>query len=297
MLFDRSSVWLVAFLLLTSLLSESVALGSQKVMWVGCGITKNGFTRELAEEFEKSTGVEVEVRGGGALKGIRDSASGAADIGGTCRLCLNDPKEKGATLHHVAWDALVVIVSRSNPVNDITFAQLRQLLLGEFKNWKELGGNDVPVELYLRRGVTSGVGHMFRMMFFQDPKARFLHANEFPRSSGLIEMLVRKGKGSVGISGYSSAQKRPGLKMLSIDGIKPTKENIISNKYIYSRPLYFATGRNTSSKGRQFVEFALSDTGQAIISREGVVNLEEGAGLSAQFRKLFGNTLLAPGVK
>ena len=42
----------------------------------------------------------------------------------------------------VAWDALVVITHKDNPVNDISLENLRAVYRGQITNWKELGGPD-----------------------------------------------------------------------------------------------------------------------------------------------------------
>lgn len=268
----------------------------ETLTWHGCGITKNAFTVALAKAFEEKYPIKVSIRGGGAMKGIRDAASGSADIGGTCRHTINTPEEKNVELTHVAWDALVVIVPASNPVDNLTSQQLRDIFEGKIRNWKELGGNDVAIELYARRGKLSGVGYMFRALFFGDPNMEYKVATELPRSSGLIEMLIGKGEGTIGISGISSAKKRDQLKVLSLDGVSPSKENIQSGRYQLIRPLYFATSKSSLGQPNPFLQFALSDEGQAIISQQGTVNLEEGNKLVDIFVERFGETYLSPSI-
>ncbi|MGN7610954.1 substrate-binding domain-containing protein [Magnetococcales bacterium HHB-1] len=269
---------------------------SADITWLGCGVIKNAFTKELVLEFQKRTGITTMVRGGGALKGIRDVAAGRTDIAGTCRPALDFPEEQNVQLNHVAWDALTLIVPDSNPITSVSSEQVQGMIAGDLRNWKQLGGQDIPIELYARRGALSGVGYMFRVMFFQDKNFIYANAQEVPRSSGLIEILVKKGSGTLGISGAASAHKRRGMRMLALDGVYPSKENIQSGAYPLIRPLYYAIGPHVSKKARQFIQFALSPEGQKIISAEGVVNLKEGHKLAALFRDRFGSEYLAPGV-
>lgn len=281
--------------LLVFLSNDVIADGT--ITWLGCGITKNAFTKEIADAFLNKTGIQTIVRGGGALKGIRDSASGRTDIGGTCRPTLDLSQEQDVRLHHIAWDALAFIVPESNPVANITSEQVHGIIDGTINNWSQLGGDDHAIEFYTRRGKLSGVGHMFRIMFFQDAEKDFPYAIEVPRSSGLVEMLVGKGAGTLGISGAASAHKRAGIKMLSIDGVFPSKQNILSGKYYLIRPLYYSTGLNPSAETRQFIDFALSDEGQKIIANEGVVNIKEGEHLLAIFKQRFGEENLAASLR
>ena len=123
------------------------------ILWGGCGITKKAFMAELAKAYEKKTGIKVNLTGGGATKGIRNAAKGQIDIGGACRAVMEGHEdERSAYQVPVAWDALVVIVHKENPVNSITSEQLKAIYLGKITNWKELGGPDAKIELYVRRG-------------------------------------------------------------------------------------------------------------------------------------------------
>lgn len=70
------------------------------------------------------------------------------------------------------------------------------------------------------------------------------------------------------------------MKIISIDGIEPTKENIGSGKYPLFRPLYIAISSHSSPEARKILDFILSDEGQKIVSEQGTVNLAEGKALN-----------------
>jgi phosphate transport system substrate-binding protein len=249
------------------------------INWAGCGITKKAFMQELAIEYEKRTGTKVNLAGGGATKGIRKAAAGEIDVGGACRTSLTDhPEERGAHQIPVAWDALVVIVNKDNPVSNITFQQLQQVYRGEITSWKQLGGSDAPIDLYVRRGKLSGVGRTLRELVFhnfdQDFKAAYVM-----KSSGPLEKGIVKNANGIGVTGISSAKRRD-VKILQLDGHAPTYENIKTGNYVLYRPLYLVTrlgARNTP--GRDFIRFAVSREGQEIIHRQGTVPYAEAMAL------------------
>ena len=60
-----------------------------------------------------------------------------------------------------------------------------------------------------------------------------------------------------------------------LNGLAPTKKNIGTGKYPLVRPLYLTVALRPSKMVRDFIKFALSDEGQAIISKQGTVNLKE----------------------
>jgi phosphate transport system substrate-binding protein len=233
--------------------------------------------------------VKTTLSGGGATKGIRSASSGTSDMGGTCRHWLIDvsgnkhPEEVNAKLVQVAWDAIVVVVSPSNPVNNISLDNLKKVYNGEITNWKDLGGPDKPIALVTRAGKISGVGHMFRRMVFGDPDYTFKARSLTVKSSGPLEKKVEKLSSAMGLDGISSA-KRSGVKVLALDGVEPTKENIGSGKYPLWRPLYLAINeKSAKEETKKFVDFALSEEGQAVISAQGTVNLSEGKALKPKW--------------
>lgn len=246
----------------------------ETIKWTGCGISKKAFMSELAKAYTKKSGIEIKLSGGGATKGIRQAANGTVHIGGACRVSLNSEEERNAFQIPVAWDALVVFVNKNNPVDNITFQQLRDIYLGKIKNWKQLGGNDAPIELYARRGKLSGVGRTIRELVFanydQDFKASYV-----VKSSGPVEKGVLRNVNGLGISGYSSAKKRD-LKLLKLDAKAPNYENIKNGSYALYRPLYLVIKRgNKVPLVRDFVKYAVSREGQDIIRAQGTVPYSE----------------------
>ncbi len=284
------SVWLSIPTPGVAINSLNSAHAGEELSWTGCGITKNAFMNEIAEAYEKKTGVKIRISGGGAAKGIRSVSAGTSDLGGTCRHRLVDkagkkhPQEKDAILIQVAWDALVAIAHPDNPVDNITLQHLKKVYAGEIISWTNLGGQDKRIALITRSGKYSGVGHLFRLLVFNDPDYEFKARSFFVKSTGPLEAKVEKTVNALGIDGISSAKKRK-VKRLSINGIQPTKENIASGAYPLFRPLYITVNQNASEKARKIVDFILSPEGQDIISRQGTVNLEEGSALKALWEK------------
>jgi phosphate transport system substrate-binding protein len=274
----------VLFLTLVMGGSLSVVRAADEISFAGCGIVKQAFMDELAKAFQEKHGTAVALEGGGATVGIRSVASGEKDLGGTCRHSVAVPEEQGVTLHHVAWDALVVIVNPKNPVGTITLDQLKAVIEGRITDWGALGGPaGKPLSFYARKGKTSGVGLMARETIFHDPDKEFKAAKFFD-STGPLERAIETDQWALGLTGISSAQKRK-VKMLKLNGIDVTKENIARGKYLLYRPLYIVTKERPDPGVVKFIDFAKSDEGQEIISKQGTVNLREGALLWRLYRQ------------
>jgi len=258
-------------------------MAEESVNWTGCGITKKAFMEEIAKAYEKKQGTRIKLSGGGATKGIRATSAGSSDLGGTCRHWLIQEgeihsEEQQADLTIVAWDAIVAITHPDNPVDNISLADLKKIYDGDITNWKDLGGDEKRIILVTRSGEYSGVGYMFKHLAFDDPEYKFKARSLTVKSSGPLEKKVEKSAAAFAITGISSAKKRK-VKILSLEGIEPTKENIASGAYPLWRPLYIAKNKQASEQATKVVDFILSEEGQAIVSAQGTVNLKEGEAL------------------
>jgi len=252
------------------------------IRWAGCGITKKAFMSELAVHYENKTGIKVLLSGGGATKGLQDAATLKIDIGGSCRMNLPgiNKAEILADLHPIAWDALAVIVHKSNPVNNLTTEQIKGIYTGKIVNWRQLGGPDQSIELYVRRGKLSGVGYTIRQYVFKDSDVEFVQ-NHVVNSSGPLEKAVERDMWALGMTGISSAKKR-NVKILNFDRKSPTYANVKNGSYGLYRPLYLVTTASPSKKVRDFISFATSEEGQQIIRENGTVPYKEALNLMSK---------------
>ena len=274
----------LSFLVVLLMLCTQIATAKQTLTWAGCGITKKAFMAELAKAYEKKTGIKILLEGGGATRGIRDTVSRRVDIGGSCRMTLpsEDRTELYAQLHPVAWDALAVIAHKSNPINNLTSAQIRDVYSGKITNWNQLGASSAPIHLYIRRGKISGVGYAIRQYIFKDSSKDFVtKAKYIMRSSGPLEKAIENDPYALGITGVSSARKRH-VKILSIDGKSPTFENVKDGKYVLYRPLYLVTNPGPSQAVKDFVAFAMSKAGRAIMRHNGTVPYQDAPNLMSK---------------
>lgn len=267
-------VLLIAFGLSVSAYAETAS-----ITWAGCGISKKAFMAELAAAFEKKTGVKVDLKGGGATRGIREVAARTRDMGGSCRHTLENPKnysshpkERRVRMDPVAWDALVVLVHKSNPVDNVTLQQVRDVYNGKITNWKQLGGNDAPIKLFVRKGKISGVGRTIRELIFSDYNKKFTRTATMVKSSGPLEKAIAKDAvNGIAISGISSARKRD-VKLLKLEGKKPSYANIKNGDYLLYRPLYLVTHlQNRNPNVMRFMEYAHSDEAKDIMRNAGTV--------------------------
>ncbi|MCK5110256.1 MAG: substrate-binding domain-containing protein [Arcobacteraceae bacterium] len=258
----------------------STAMYAVEIKTFGCGITKMAYLTKLNAAYAKKTNHEMKVVGrGGAPRAIQLMGAQKVAVSSGCRPPLGLKGEENVQAHQVAWGAVVAIVNKNNSVSNITSQQFKDILTGKITNWKEVGGEDLSIQVYARNGKTSGVGYSVRMVLFDDKEISFTKDAKRKGSSGPIRRAVTKAINVFAVDDFVTASKNKRLRILSIDGIKPNKQNIQNGKYKYYRPLFLYSYGDPSGENKKYLEFTLSKYGQKIISDNGVVNLEEGKNL------------------
>lgn len=260
------------------------AAEAAELKWVGCKVSQQGFMEGLAAAYESESGTTIVLEGGGASRGIRDVAAGAAQLGGSCRHKILHDEERNVKLIPIGWDALVAITHPENPVKDISREELRAVFEGRITNWRDLGGPDAAIELVVRTGKSSGVGLLVRELLFQDADHDFPEGAKRVESTDPLEALVERRRHAIGFTGISSGRTRE-VKVLELDGQAPTYENVAAGKYALVRPLYLVVPRSPKAEVAEFIRFATGPQGQTILKSEGTVNVRDGAKLWLPFRK------------
>ena len=281
---------------LTALLAGPFGVSSaaedRVITWAGCGISKKAFMQDLADAYEKRTGIKIVLEGGGATKGLRQVASKQTTLGGACRLPLVnrgtdgtvqiEGSEQNLRIIPVGWDALVVITHKDNPgVDSVTKEQLRDILTGKITSWKQLGAaEDRPINVYVRKGKISGVGLTLRQQLFNNNNQEFADSAIVLASSGKIEKAIEEDPDGLAVSGISSSRHR-NVRILSLDEQQPTMDNLKAGKYHLYRILFLVAPPNYESDPdiKAFVDFALSLDGQRVIQAAGTLPYHRGIGL------------------
>jgi len=258
----------------------AVTTAKTQLEWVGCGISKKAYVTDLAEAFEKKTNIHINIKGGGATKGIRQVVSREADLGGSCRYNLpEDPREAGVGLEPVAWDSLVVITHKDNPVKNLSMQQVKDIYTGKLTNWKAVGGPDAKIELFTRASKYSGVGRTLRKLIFADFDQEIASTKAF-KSTGPLEKAITETPFSMGMTGISSARLRD-AKILRLEGVEPTYDNVKSGQYQLYRPLYITYNPDSDklAEVKEFMRFCHSREGRAIMRKNGTLPYREGVHL------------------
>jgi len=223
------------------------------------------------------TAIQFNVSGGGSNIGISLLEKEQIDIAMSSRKLRDEERrylaEKNIELGEiiVAYDALFIIVNKNNPLNKITTEQLQSIYTGKIKNWKELGGADVPIISCSRRS-SSGTKSFFESVVLSGQKAD-ASVREFDNYNSLLE-IVKKEKGAIGFNSLGYINEEVKYLNVSLDkgktffnvqqAKKLTKEN-----YPMVRPLYIIYKKSSEKRFKPFIDFIQTDSAKSVIKSAG----------------------------
>jgi phosphate transport system substrate-binding protein len=224
-----------------------------------------------AESYQAAhPGVRVLVAGVGSSAGIESVTNGTSDIGTSSRELKGEELKAGLVDTPIAYDAIAVIVNPSNPVTDLAKAQVAAIFTGKVRNWKQVGGPDMPI-LLVNRDAASGTREAFDKIVLKgapfDPSAAVLPG------TGQVRSVVGQAPGAVGyISlGYVTDQ----VKTVAVDGVEPTPATVRSGSYPVRRVLHFFTKGAPAGLAKAYTDYVLSAPVQKdAVAKAGFVPIE-----------------------
>ena len=174
-------------------------------------------------------------------------------------------EEQGVELVYVpiGLEGFVFFVNENNPVDGLTAEQIRKIYAGEYKNWSEVGGANRIINPVTRLE-GSGSQTAFES-FMKDYKVGKKHPLAITGAS--IGFSFRYYMD--GIVGNDS------VKMLSLNGVYPSAENIRNRTYPVVAQFYaIYRADNENENIRVLIDWLLSEEGQKLIEETGYVRIQ-----------------------
>ena len=270
--------FLMAALALTSLAVPSFATSAL----AATEIVINGSTTVLpviqkaGEAFMAANpGVALSISGGGSGNGIKALNDGLCQIAMSSRDMKDNEKELAKSKnvqpvrHAVAVDALVPVVHPSNPVQDLSQEQLRDIYMGKIKNWKDVGGADSKI-VVISRDTSSGTYETWEEMVMK--KQKVSPAALLQASNGAVVQAVSKNKNALGYIGFGYLDKS--IKKLNMSGMEATPASALSRQWPIARELYVFTNGQPEGAAKDFIAFLVDPLkGQKLVQEVGFIPL------------------------
>jgi len=231
------------------------------------------------EELKKERpDLDISLEGQGSSTGIAALFNNTADIANSSRWLKSSEIEKMNKEGQffapiiVAYDGIALIVNKSLKIDELSIDTLKKIYTGEIKTWNQIDPN-LPKNQIVKytRNTASGTYETFEGFVLggakMDPRARFVESTQVELDS------VSKNPNAIAYIGVGYVDDS--VKVIKVNGILPTKSNILTNTYPISRPLYMfinvKNGYPMSGKIKEYINFGLSKRGQEIVEEVGYV--------------------------
>lgn len=192
-------------------------------------------------------------------------------------LRLSQTQSRAFEVRPFALDALVFLINRTNPIENLTLEQLGEIYTGKTRLWRKVGGLDWPM-LTITRNEQSGSGELLDTLLL---KGRPLIGDEAAtRISEMGELVdrVAANRDAIGPSVWYYARfmlPNEKTKMVAVNGANPTPETIATGSYPLVAPVYVVTRVNLppQNNAAQLRDWLLSEAGQKLVAESGMVAL------------------------
>jgi phosphate transport system substrate-binding protein len=254
-----------------------IAASGKKVITIKGSDTMVILAQRWAEAYmAKHPDVSVQVTGGGSGVGLSALINGTTDIADASRPIKGSEIEKIKTRFNAlsfetkaAKDGITLYLNETNPVSELSLSQIKAIYLGEVTNWKDVGGADAKIVLYGREN-SSGTYVYFRdnVLGGKDYSSTM---QSLPGTAAVVNAVA---KDKVGI-GYGGAAYAKGVKKVKVKkdanatAYEPTPETIKTGEYPITRYLYMYTRARPMGDVKDYIDWTLSDEGQAIVTQVG----------------------------
>ena len=189
-------------------------------------------------------------------------------------------KEKGVEFEIVpiVKDAFVFFVNTDNPVESLTLEQIQNIYSGDIKNWKDVGGENERILAYQRPENSGSQSGMLELVMKGKKMMKPLTETVSQTMEDIIDVIsdYSNGKNAIGYSYYYYATQmytNDKMKMLAVNGIDPTYENIKTGLYELQTQYYAVIRRNEeqNSETRKLLNAMKSERGQKVAKEAGYV--------------------------
>lgn len=178
----------------------------------------------------------------------------------------------------IVREAFVFFVNKENPVEDLTLKQIQDIYSGKIKNWKDVGGKDSKILAYQRPENSSSQSGMLDLVMQGIKITEPIKENIEESTTNIVNVIsdYDNKESAIGYSYYyylKTIYTNDSIKLLGINGVKPTYENIKNGLYDIQTAYYAVIRKDepTDSPARKLLEAMKSEKGQSVAKEAGYV--------------------------
>jgi phosphate transport system substrate-binding protein len=233
--------------------------------------------------------VAVAVSGGGSGTGIAAMINGTVDIANASRKMkdseIAQAEKNGQTPveHVVGYDALAVFINKNNPIESMTFEQLKNIFGRDpkVKKWSDMGitvpGCKDEIVVVSRQN-NSGTYAYFKETILGEGGKYRQGTLDMQGSKDVVD-LVEKTPCAIGYSGLAYATEHVNMVCVATtdaeDCISPSVATASDRSYPIARPLFMYTDGEPKGEIKNYLDWITSDAGQCILLKKGYAPIHD----------------------
>ena len=218
--------------------------------------------------------IAIYVSAGGSGQGTKAVIDGTTTFGMVARSVKDEEKKaiKNEKEYQVGIDALTIAVNPKNP--DLSTDQIVSLFSGKYATWKDLDPS-LPDEkvVVITRDINGGAHEVFQKNIMGDTEV----SSDAIQASSMGELVqdIIDNQYAIGYASFGVANQNAGkVVTMKVNGIEPTKENILNGSYIIQRPLLIVGSGKPTDVQQAFLDVILGETGQKTVEDMGFIPMK-----------------------
>ncbi|BED91643.1 MAG: phosphate ABC transporter substrate-binding protein PstS [Candidatus Improbicoccus pseudotrichonymphae] len=223
----------------------------------------NVLGEKFSENYNGDYLYEKSETGSGAA--INEVINGNYNLGDISRYLTPEEESKKIKKNIIAYDAVVVIVNKRNPIENLSLQEIADIFTRKINNWQIFTNENVKITT-IGREEASGTREAFRNAFYTPKKLKA--EIELPESGDIVSR-VASDKDAIGFVSYPSVNNN-NVRILKINGIECNNVNLKNRLYPIIRPFIQVYNDNNYIIEKWF-EFIKSDKAKEIIENEKLI--------------------------
>lgn len=217
---------------------------------------------EVLKQFEKDSGVNVDLFIGSSDVAVHRMMHGVADIASSAERITYSSTDSGYTEVLFAKAPIIVITNVSTTVKDLTIRQLKEIFNGSVNNWKEVGGPDKEIIVVIPDRNTAAFKN-FTMLALKRYDVKFDYLAH--RSTDVVS-LVKHMPWSISFITKGEHTSGDPVKTIAIDGKRPEDKD-----YPFLQEFYFVTKGEPKGAAKKLIDFFFTERAKSAFKKSGLM--------------------------
>lgn len=258
----QTKILLAGISLMFFIMGSLTVHAAETISYVGSS-TVGVFMKDAAKVYKDAEfTINTEPESGG---GETATAAGRTDIGGVARNVKNEILSQGVQKVLIGKDAIGAWINANNPVNSLTAEQLKGIFTGKTTNWKDVGGSDMPINVYIVNP-QSATRKVFKNVILGDEDYSGKNIQTIRPDPAILDKVAADPSG-IGQLSFALGAGHPAAQNVKRVNIGDQEASVNNSSYPITRPLNLITKGEPTGAVKKFIDWAVSEEGQAIVKK------------------------------